>query len=230
MKKAVLAFVFFISSMHTTAQQAQEVLDGVIKNYEKVKDYQADVHIVADISFIRILPMNARIYFKQPDKMRIVSKGIAILPRQGFDLMYRSITDKNSFTVVPQGNELLEGVQVQVISLLPLSDTMEVIIAKFWIDPQRHVIMKSQITTRTNGTIAAAYSYGSFATYGLPDQMTFWVDVKKFKIPKAVAADLNNNEKKEQPKGKDPNKGKIAITLSNYIINKGVPDKIFQEK
>ena len=64
--------------------------------------------------------------------------------------------------------------------------------------------------------------------YFLPDKMIFSIDVKKFKIPKSVAADINNNDNKVD-KTKDPKKGKIFITLSNYQINKGIPDTIFKK-
>jgi hypothetical protein len=55
------------------------------------------------------------------------------------------------------------------------------------------------------------------------------VDVKKFKIPKGVTADINNTEAEKKDKNKDPKKGKIFITLTNYQINKGVPDSIFKK-
>jgi outer membrane lipoprotein-sorting protein len=59
--------------------------------------------------------------------------------------------------------------------------------------------------------------------------MTFTVDVKKFKIPKSVAADINNSKSKTVDKTKDDKKGKIYLTLSNYQINKGIADAIFKK-
>lgn len=218
----VCCFLFQINTVQ--AQNAEAILDGVIKNYQQVKDYKADLQIVSDIPFIKILPMKATIYFQQPDQIKIVSKGIAILPRQGFDQMYKAITDRKSYTIVPQGNENINDKHASIISILPLSDTMEVILGKFWIDTTRHVILKSQITTKTNGTIIASYDYGAYSNFGLPDKMEFLIDVKKFKIPKAVAADLNNYNK-EQENGKPVRKGRIEIRLSNYVINKGVKGK-----
>lgn len=211
-------------------EDAGKILDAVIVKYKRVNDYQADVHIVADIPFIKILPMNARIYFRQPGKMRLVSKGIAILPRQGFDQMYQAITDRSSYTLVSQGNEMLEKINASVVSILPLSDTMDIITGKFWIDTNRDVILRSQITTRTNGTVIAGYSYGTMVSYGLPDRMTFTVDVRKFKVPKAIAADLNNYNKDRQKKESDGKKGRINISLSKYIINKGVPESVFNQE
>lgn len=223
-----VALIFLWFNPAVFAQQdAEKILNGVIKSYQRVSDYQVDLKINAKIPFINILPMNARMYFKQPGHIKLESKGIAILPRQGFDEMYKAITDRKSYTVVSQGMESMNGSPASIISILPLSDTMEVIHGKFWIDPEKNVIVKSQMTTRTNGTVIATYLYGTYAEYGLPDQMSFLVDVRKFKIPKTVSVDLNNYNK-QQEKSKEEKKGRIDISLSNYIINKGVPDVIFK--
>ncbi len=209
-----------ILTVHFAAgQTAEEILSGVTAAYSRVRNYSAQATITADIPFIRILPMHARLYFQQPDQMRIVSKGIAILPRQGFDQVFRAISDRKNYTAVLQGTDSVNGIPVQVVSLLPLSDTMEVILARCWIDHRRHLILRSQITTRTNGTIDASYHYGDAARYSLPDRIVFTVDVKKFKVPKAVAVDLNNNAE-DSRKGKDPKKGTIEVRLTGYEINK----------
>ncbi|HLC82783.1 MAG TPA: hypothetical protein VJI69_03065, partial [Bacteroidia bacterium] len=96
------------------------------------------------------------------------------------------------------------------------------------IDTKQNIILKSQLTTKSNGTILTEYTYGAQLAYGLPDKMIFTVDVKKFKIPKSVAADMNNKPK-EEDKSKDKKKGQIAITLSNYQINKGISDSVFKK-
>jgi hypothetical protein len=59
----------------------------------------------------------------------------------------------------------------------------------------------------------------------LPDQIKFIVDVKKFKIPKALAADINTSTSKKVEK----KSGEIVVVLSNYEINKGISDSIFNK-
>jgi hypothetical protein len=93
------------------------------------------------------------------------------------------------------------------------------------------LIIKSQITTRSSGTVTVDYSYGAESEFGLPNQLVFDIDVKKFKLPKSVAADLNKTEKeKERLKKNKDQKGTIIIKLSNYKINKGISDDFFKEK
>jgi ABC-type lipopolysaccharide export system ATPase subunit len=102
-------------------------------------------------------------------------------------------------------------------------------LGKFWIEPGKGVILKSQMTTRANGTIATEYFYGTQINYGLPDKMIFTVDVKKFKIPKSIAAEMNKSADETKEPTKDAKKGTITITLTNYIVNKGIPDNMFKK-
>jgi hypothetical protein len=102
---------------------------------------------------------------------------------------------------------------------LPSNDAGEIVLAKIWVDTEEALILKSQITTRSNGTVVADYQYGKQKEYGLPDELTFSVDVKKFKIPKGVVADINRSKTVEEPKNSGKT-GKINIQFSNYMINK----------
>ena len=81
--KSLLLFVFFLAGVVGFGQTAEEILKGVINKINLVQDYQADVQIKAAIPFIKVPIAKATIYFKQKDKFKVESKGIAILPKQG---------------------------------------------------------------------------------------------------------------------------------------------------
>jgi hypothetical protein len=196
-----------------------------------VKDYSVEANIKADIPLIKILPVKASIYFKQKDKFKVVSKGIAILPKQGFTDVNSFLMKKNSYMAVDGGIKTIDDVKTNLITVIPTNENSEFVLAKLWIDPKNDLILKSQITTRSSGTVTVDYSYGSEAEYGLPNQLVFDIDVKKFKLPKSVAADLNKTEKeKEKAKKNKDQKGTITIKLTNYKINKGISDDFFKVK
>ncbi|MEI6059301.1 MAG: hypothetical protein WCR72_01270 [Bacteroidota bacterium] len=217
------------SSLAVSAQKTpNQVLRSVYQKMMKVKDYSVEATIRADIPLIKILPVNAVVYFKQPDKFRLVSKSIAILPRQGFSDLAKVIKDSTAYTAVNTGNETVDNTPARVISLIPASDTGDLVLAKFWIDVSRMLILKTQLTTRSSGTMQIEYFYGSQVSFGLPDKMIFTVDVKKFKIPKIVATDLKNPGPQTKENTKASKKGVIDIKLQNYSINKGVKDEVFR--
>ena len=204
---------------------ASFILNAIYKKSLLAKDYSANAHIKVDLPFLKMLPINATIYFKQKDKFKIDSKSIAILPRQSFDQLSRMLENPSTYSSMIQSQELIGNIQTTLISVIPLSDTSDLILGKLWIDTDQKLVLKSQLTTKNSGTILTEYSYGSNSEYGLPDQLIFTVDIKKFKIPKSVSIDINNSASNKVVKEKI---GKIFITLSNYKINKGIEDGIFK--
>lgn len=208
-----------------------QLLNKVYNKLMKVKDYTVDARIKSDIPMIKMMPVKAKIYFKQPSRFKIESTGIAILPKQGLSNFTSSLKDTLSYMAVMSGAETVNTVKTQIITLIPVQDTGDLIVAKLWIDTMARLTLKSQVTTRSNGTMLIQYFYGqSGKSYGLPDSMVFTVDVKKFKIPKAVAADVNRGTKKTGKEDDQKNKkGQIFIRFTNYNINKGIDNRVFKQ-
>jgi hypothetical protein len=227
-----IAFAFLmLLNFNAFAQKSpNQLLRGVYQKMTKVKDYSVEANIKADIPLIKILPVNAVVYFKQPDKFKVESKGIAIMPRQGFSDVAKIIRDTTSYTAVFTGKEKIGTSLTQIISVIPSVDTGDLILAKFWIDYARNLVLKSQLTTRSSGTMQIEYFYGIQIAYGLPDKMIFTVDVKKFKIPKVMASDVNSSSKPQKSDDKESKKGVILIDLKNYKINQGLKDAFFNQK
>jgi outer membrane lipoprotein-sorting protein len=227
-----IAILFFLSIYSLGfSQDADAILNRIVTKINSVKDYSVDANIKADIPLIKILPVKASIYFKQKDKFKVVSKGIAILPKQGFTDVNSFLMKKNSYMAVDGGIKTIDDVKTNLITVIPTNENSEFVLAKLWIDTKNDLILKSQITTRSSGTVTVDYSYGVQAEFGLPNELVFDIDVKKFKLPKSVAADLNKTEKEKAKKNKNKDqKGKITIKLTNYKINKGISDEFFKEK
>jgi outer membrane lipoprotein-sorting protein len=197
MKRTTL-LLFILLSVTCFSQDADATLNRVVDKINSVKDYSVDASIKADIPLIKILPVKATIYFKQKDKFKVVSKGIAILPKQGFTDVNSFLMKKNSYMAVDGGLKTVNDVKANLITVIPTNENSEFVLAKLWIDTKNDLILKSQITTRSSGTVTVDYSYGGEAEFGLPNQLVFDIDVKKFKLPKSVAADLNKTEKEKE--------------------------------
>ena len=230
MKKLLFLSLFFIQVI-SYSQDANQLLERVVAKITSVKDYSVDASIKTDIPFIKILPVKAKIYFKQKDKFKIVSKGIVILPKQGFTDVNTFLSKTNSYMAVDGGTKMIGELKTSLITVIPTSENSEFVLAKLWIDPKNAVIISSQITTRSSGTVNVDYFYTSELAFGLPSELIFEIDIKKFKMPKSVAADINNDKSKDKSKKKTADKkGIITIIFSNYIINNGINDSIFEKK
>jgi hypothetical protein len=103
------------------------------------------------------------------------------------------------------------------------------VLSTLYIDDSLLLIKKSKTTTKENGTYELEMTYGKYAVYGLADKVIFSFNSKDYKLPKGVTFDYDDGTEKEQNADKLKNKkGKVEITYSDYIINKGVSDSVFQ--
>ena len=117
---------------------------------------------------------------------------------------------------------------LRIIKLLPKDENADIVLSTLYIDETQSLIKKSKTTTRENGTYELEMSYGKYAEYGLADKVIFTFNTKEYKLPKGITFDYDDGSKKEQPADKFKNKkGKVEISYSGYIINKGVPDAVF---
>jgi hypothetical protein len=228
--KLKLLLILICLSGSSPAEDAGNIIDRLLAKFKLVNTYQANAVIRPDIPFLKMLPQKATVYFKQPDQFRVKTTGISILPKQHFDNIFTLLAERNAYVPVLTGREKLNDVSLAVLNIIPVADTSELILARLWVDDVRNLIIKAQLTTRTNGTIQINYEHGRYADYGLPDKIIFTIDVKKFKIPKAVAADINTISKTASEQEKQSKQGKITVTLSNYQINKPVPENIFKNR
>lgn len=214
------------------ADSAAVLFDKLRARLGGIKDYVADVRVKIDISFMKVPPLDGKLYFKAPDKMKLERKGgVSILPKNNVSLTLNSMFPTGEATVINAGSDVINGKPVKVIKVVPLEDAGQIILTKIWVDETRNLALRTETTTRDNGTVKMDLAFGSYAGLGLPDKVTVHLDVKEFKLPKGVTMDYDPNQQvKAAVKGDSKRKkGKIEINYLKYEVNKGLPDKIFVE-
>ena len=224
MKTLFLTWVLLLTAIISRAQTADELLNQLVSKLEKVSDYSANVLIKADIPLIKILPSKAKIYFKSPDKFKVVSKGIAILPKQGFTDMNIFLSQPDEYMVVLAGDKLIEGKQTKLLTVIANSSESDIILLKLWVDPIDLLIMAAEVTTRSSGNVKVSYQYADQKQFGLPSAIEFKVNVKEFKMPKSIAS---NPHRKASNKTEKRKMGTISLELSDYKVNQGIADSFF---
>lgn len=226
----MIRFVFIFCLCTSTvfySQTASSLLKGVVDKIDLVDDYKADVQIKAVIPFIKVPIAKAKIYFKKKDKFKVESDGIAILPKQGLSDLTGFLSKESNYSAVLGESKTINDHKTRLISILPTDENSEIILAKVYISPTDELIYRTVLTTKTSGTVTIDYEYNLNKKYGLPNKMTFTVDIKKFKMPKSVASDIRNNDEKK--KYKENEKGTIVLIFSNYYVNTGLSDDVFKK-
>ncbi|MFZ1798654.1 MAG: hypothetical protein WAU24_02225 [Chitinophagaceae bacterium] len=220
-----LAFIFFVNTVQ--AQDAATLVSKLKEKLQKVHDYEATGILKTDVAFIKAPAGKIIVYYKNPDKFYLKRQGgISILPKGGMNVNMASMMSFD-YLAIDAGESLVNGVNTRVIKLLPNDEKSELILSTLYIDPVKMLLQKAITTTRSNGTYEMLMSYGKYASFGLPDKVDFSFNTKDYKIPKGVTLEFNDADKADMEKMKNK-KGKVEITYSSYIINKGIPDSIFQ--
>lgn len=215
------------------ADTATEMFNKLRSRLNAIKDYTADVRVKIDVSFMKVPPLAGKLYFKAPDKMKLERNGgISILPKKNMNMSLNSMLPAGSATVIDAGKDIINGRNVRVLKVIPQEDMSDIVLTKIWVDYERNLALRTETTTRDNGTVKMDLSFGNYIKQGLPDKITVHLDVKEFKLPKGVTMDYDSQQPvKAAPAANGKNKkGKIEINYLNYQVNKGLSDSIFEEK
>lgn len=226
--------IIFISLILTSFQSfsqdqtAESLIQKVRDKLGRVRDYEANGRMKTNVVFLKVPIANVKVYYKSPNRLKIKNeKGISFIPKGAVTINMSNILTVNSFTAIDGGVVKLGNMNVRLIKLLPLDENNDLVLATLYIDEKNQVILKAKTTTRDNGTYELEMSYGKYSEFGLADKVIFTFNTKDYKMPKGVTFDFDDGEeKKEKEKMKD-RKGKVEISYSSYVINKGLPAGIF---
>jgi len=225
-KRLCLLLSMLLLGVIVYGQPAADLLQKIRDRLDKVNDYQAAGTMKTNVSFLKEPQAAVTVYFKKPDKLKIKNdQGISLVPKGAVTVSLNNLL-KGSYTVLDGGADTAHGQKVRVIKLLPQDENADLVLSTFWVDEQRLVILRARTTTRDNGTYEVDMTYGKYIAYALPDKVIFTFNVKNYKLPKGITFDYDDGSKKPQAAANA--KGRVELDYTTYVINKGVPDSMFQ--
>ena len=202
-------------------EEAVRYLDAIEKKYSGLKDYIADVNVHFDIETFKTPDMQAKLYFKAPDKMKVESKGVFFFPREG-GFFNPALFKKDDFEIqiCEPAAEGRKDIKLKIVPKKKEKMGREFVLV---IDRNDNLVREIQTSQFDGRETKAKIEYGRYGSFELPRYILLTLDLPS----------VEPNEKRgfgpfEQKSERVT--GTIEITYANYKVNTGLKDEIFKEK
>jgi len=214
--------LFLLSSELIQAQEDPgRYLDSIEKKYSGLKDYRVDVNVHFDIETLKAPDMQAKLYYKAPDKMKMESKKVFFFPKEG-GYFNPSLFKKKDFEVRLLERLIYDGRKAVRLKLTPTDMNTYNKGLVLTIDTDRNLIREIKISPSEGREIKAAIEYGMFDGFELPTHIDLQLDIPS-EEPSGMKEFTQFGQRTKSITGK------IQITYSNYRVNLGLSDEIFKD-
>lgn len=178
---------------------------------DQVQDYTATVAVAVDSPSLQMPRRTAKVFYKRPDKVHVESEGLMVIPRDALMLgnLGRHLEQYASASFIGRGT--LSGRPVRSIKLAPKQAGRADGRVLLWIDSERHLLLRSEIWRGGERMLSAVFEHTRV------DQR-YW-------MPRRIVTTMEAGALSRRAEG-----GRIELEFSQYRINTGLPDSIFEEK
>lgn len=215
----LIAVLFLQITAGITAAQSgnnpRELLRDFREHMLQVHDYKAKVNIKVNVDFINIKDRKAVVFFEQPDKFEFSAGGFALLPKKGMEMEYLELL-QTDYTAIGAATKVIDSVKTQAVKVIPNNDSLDIALAKMYLNPETKRIHRMQTFTKESGSYTINFSYAEHP-YDLPDQLEIIFDVKNQKLPVSLTGDMKSIGKKIKESKK---RARVIIDYSEYVVNR----------
>ena len=239
-----ILFLFLLANSNAFSNNNPEyIIKKTDDQFREINNYQVDMVISIAIPAFRMPKKKYKVYFKQPDKIKVKSRGFGLLPKTGMftsplenfsnlsNIRFSkdfSRTDPNEIMLV--GDLVLDSLALDVpneYARLTFKPTVDV-----KVDTQNWVITQvlTKIDTVKIMEINNFYDVVDDSFY-MPIRSTVEYYVKDARLSKWINKDIGtimgNNHNMNIDS--DMVKGLISVNYAKYRVNRGIKDSIFED-
>lgn len=229
--------IFLFANDHYLTD-VEMVVDKTQKQFEKAFDYQVTMKIELKVPGFRMPKKKYKVFFKQPNKLKIKSRGFGMLPKTGiftspkdnFDNLknMRLIpTNNNNGQVYIKGEVIVDSLKLKMPNEYAKLGFRPTVTVK--IDTNNWVINNIITELDTLKLVEITNTYKKVDdNYVMPSTSTVQYFIKDAKLSGWLKKDITSIVGQNPLEQKsDMVEGKISIVYEDYIINRGIKDKIF---
>ncbi len=226
MKRILLCLLwlpFLLSPGLLLAQEeGARILDTLQKKYSGLKDYTVDVNVHFDVEGFKAPDMQAKLYCKPPDRMKIESKRIFFLPKEG-GTFNPFMFNKEDFEIKFLERLTYDGRNAVKLKLTPKKRKLNAQDFILTVDTDRNLIREMNTSSSDGREVKALIEYGHFGDFDLPTRIQLHINVQF-----SESMEIKDFGPSAQPAKRVT--GRVDITYSNYKVNSGLSDEIFKDK
>lgn len=203
-------------------REGLRILAALEKKYAELKDYTVDIQVHFAIETFRAPDLQAKLYYKVPDKMRLESKRVVFFPRDG-GYFNPAQFGQDAYTVLFLGYvtyDKRKAVQLRLIPRKIKGATQEMVLT---IDTAK-LLLQEMLLTQTGGKeVTAVFTYGTFDGFELPTFIRLILNLPAAEpgMEQGFGAIPDGGEEKRV-------QGEITIAYADYKVNTGLPDELFK--
>ncbi|GEM_PF-1921889 len=226
MRTLILIFFILFSNLSSQVDKSSKIIEKVKENFDLIQDYSAQVKIKVDFPDAVIPEINARIYYKKPDKIKVDSDNFLIIPKQSIKFAPDAIFQKNFTSFLTDETEL-DKVKHFTIRIIPEDQSGGEFITIF-VNSKNYTIKKISVLSARTGKVDIEFFYKLIENrFWLPERIEAFLETKGIRFSRLRKMQKENQEQSEN---KSENKiGKLTIEYFNFAVNKGLDDSIFNE-
>ena len=200
-------------------EEAVRYLDAIEKKYSELKDYTADVNVHFDMETFKTPDMQAKLYFKSPDKMKVESKGIFFFPKEG-GYFNPGLFKKEDFEirVLEPAAEGKREIKLRIVPKKKEKMGREFVLL---IDRKDNLVREIHTSQFDGRETKAKIEYGRVGSFELPKVILLALD-----FPSVDPGEKRGFGPFEQKSERVT--GTIEITYTNYKVNTGLKDDLFK--
>jgi outer membrane lipoprotein-sorting protein len=209
------------------SQDADEILTRVVKGFEGVKDFSASIDAEVNMERMQIPKMHAELLFKKPDKVHFSSKGFLLVPREEVALNPSALHEHYLATSVM--TDTVDGKAMYKLLLAAKDQKTRLRSLLVWIDGTNWTVVRMETIPYEGRTLSMRFTYEcQEGKYWLPSKLiaSFASDAEK--TQKDASTSMENQLDGMQRSM--PRNGSITILYSNYKVNCGLTDDMFENK
>jgi hypothetical protein len=211
------------------APNADTILTRVVKGFAEVHDFVVTIDAEVKMERVQVPKMHAMMYFKMPDKVHFTSQGFLFVPRDGVTMNPAVLSQRYDASFI--GTDTIEGLKLFKLQLAAKEKKTKLRQMYAWIDPVHWTIAKIETIPYEGRTLSTVFDYEFLQKkFWLPSKMivTFGSTMEGERV--ANDSISQPSEQFDQMQRGVPRNGSATILYSNYKVNVGLEDAVFEEK